>query len=204
MRPLLLLILLLFCAPLVNAQILIPGSESAPELKIVGAGWEQSGGDMVSHISFSDPVSMSVSQAAASGSASGVLNASGNGTTVVAGRSSTVWRISPKRNPVNCKALLWIENTSAKTIRAFYADYVFIDPQTGGEFLRYQFREKTKISPGKSKRMNQYIYQKVGKNRKFFSLAKPGADLLMRIGRAYFKVVVTRVEYTDGTAWQRS
>jgi hypothetical protein len=90
-----------------------------------------------------------------------------------------------------------VRNGSAKAVREIDWDYVFFDAATGTELGRHQFTSEGKISPGKSKELS-------------FLVSKPptrtiSADALNDKERDAVRgqVILVRVAYDDGTAWQR-
>jgi hypothetical protein len=204
MRPFFLFLLICILTSASNAQNPVNVSQPQTELKILDARWLASGGDSVyvgdnwgsgsAVTTVAGAISMGVSP----------LNATGNG--MVFYRANTGWnsgRNSKKRTPINCSATVVLQNASAKMVKAFSLDYVFMDPQTRGEFLRYEFHAKKRMSPGKSSKITQDIFQKVGKYRKFYTPIKPQSEILLRTKEALTKVVIKRIEYSDGSVWQR-
>lgn len=90
-----------------------------------------------------------------------------------------------------------IKNTGVKTIKAIDWDYIFLDPTTQAEVGRHQFTSEEKIRPGKNEELDLLI------------LAPPtktiSADALGKEKRSPFdeRVVMMRIEYSDGSVWQR-
>lgn len=85
------------------------------------------------------------------------------------------------KSPYRFFALLTVKNTGEKTIKAFNWDYVITDSATKKEIRRYNFRSKKQMKPSESITLKE--------------LVKPtGAER---------KAQITRVEYTDGSVWQR-
>ncbi|HEX8140941.1 MAG TPA: hypothetical protein VF544_25475 [Pyrinomonadaceae bacterium] len=90
-----------------------------------------------------------------------------------------------------------LRNSSAKTIKAVDWDYIFFERDTEVEIGRHQFASEEKIRPGKNGELEMMI------------LAPPtqtiSADALSKRKGPYFdeRVVLMRIEYSDGTVWQR-
>lgn len=90
-----------------------------------------------------------------------------------------------------------VRNGSARTIKAVDWDYVFFEPGTEVEIGRHQFASEEKIRPGKNGELDMMI------------LAPPtqtvSAEALSKGKGPHFdeRVVLMRIEYSDGTVWQR-
>jgi hypothetical protein len=90
-----------------------------------------------------------------------------------------------------------VENRGKKTVQAVHWDYVFFNPETGAESDRHQFYSREKISPGKKKELSSFDYspptRTVNANE-----ADKKIDSQLKAS-----IVINRIEYTDGSAWQR-
>jgi hypothetical protein len=90
-----------------------------------------------------------------------------------------------------------VRNTSDKTIKLVDWDYVFLDPDTQNEVTRYQFTSEEKIRPGKETELDVFI------------LSPPVRVVNARAAEKNEQVTNTeriemvRIEYSDGTVWQR-
>jgi hypothetical protein len=90
-----------------------------------------------------------------------------------------------------------VKNTGAKTIKLIDWDYIFFDPVTDDKLAHHQFTSEEKIKPGHGKELEIII------------LTPPvltiSAEALNKKGNAVLKgqVILVRIEYTDGTVWQR-
>jgi hypothetical protein len=90
-----------------------------------------------------------------------------------------------------------VRNSGAKTIKAVDWDYIFFEPGTLTEIGRHQFTSEEKIRPGKNAELDMMI------------LAPPtqtvSAEALSKGKGPHFdeRVVLMRIEYSDGSAWQR-
>jgi hypothetical protein len=86
------------------------------------------------------------------------------------------------RNRYRFYANLVLTNSGAKTIKSFGWDYVLTDPEAKQETGRFGFRTRKKIEPGQSLTVTQQVKPSTGDRR----------------------VVINRIEYSDGTTWERS
>ena len=100
----------------------------------------------------------------------------------------------PPRDGYRYKVL--VSNAGTKTVRLIDWDYVFLDPNTRQEVARRQFTSEEKVRPGKDKELEVFILSPP------FLTVNAGAS---RTGEAPFveQVILMRVEYSDGTVWQR-
>lgn len=90
-----------------------------------------------------------------------------------------------------------VKNTGEKTIRVVDWDYVFFNAATQSETGRLEFTSDEKIGPGKNKELNAMSRKPPAPTVSVYALDKnerQGID---------GQVVVVRIEYTDGTVWQR-
>ena len=91
-----------------------------------------------------------------------------------------------------------IKNTGVKTIRAIVWEYSLLDPDSQLEVGRHQFTGNMTVRPGKTVNL-------VGRSTKpptrVVELAKSGKPLQREYQE---RVVIQRVEYDDGTFWQRA
>ena len=89
-----------------------------------------------------------------------------------------------------------IKNTGTKTIKGMSWDYIFIDPANEDRLAHHHFRNEKKIRPGKKQQITQ------------FSLAPPTRVVNVRAvnkteGEPLIeRLIITRVEYDDGSVWQ--
>jgi len=78
-----------------------------------------------------------------------------------------------------------VKNVGVKTTKAVDWEYIFFsDADEQKELKRYQFHTKIKIAPGDIKFLSKDVNQKAASKRQ--------------------KVNITRIEYTDGSVWQRA
>lgn len=89
-----------------------------------------------------------------------------------------------------------VSNAGTKTVKLIDWDYVFLDPNTRQEVARRQFTSEEKVRPGKDRELEVFILSPP------FLTVNAAAS---RTGEAPFveQVILMRVEYSDGTVWQR-
>jgi len=108
--------------------------------------------------------------------------------------------------PVRKPGRAWVEylyevkvsNTGTKPIRAVVWEYVVSDPETRRELGNHLFLSKVEIAPGKSKKLTglteshpaQIVEAAKGEKQPRAQYAE--------------NVVIHRVEYADGTVWERA
>jgi hypothetical protein len=90
-----------------------------------------------------------------------------------------------------------IKNNSDKTIKSIDWDYVFLSANTQSEAGRLEFTSDEKIAPGKNKEINVMARKPPAKTISVYALDKRESQGLDG------QIVIMRVEYTDGTVWQR-
>lgn len=194
-------LLVIVSATAVNGQHIID-SPREPNLTIINASWIAYGGDWELGYGGWPSGSYVTSVAGAISLGVSTFHASGNQVYYPASGEIHV-RGGRSRDPVKCIARVTLQNTSTKTVKGFDLDYVFLDPQTDTEFLRYSFHSKDTLRPGKSRKVTQEIYQNAGRYRRRYSPLKPEADTLLRTKESLVKIVFKRVQYSDGSTWQR-
>lgn len=92
---------------------------------------------------------------------------------------------------------LTVKNTGPKTIKAIDWDYVFFDSDSESEVGRQQFTSDERIPPGKSKELTVFTNRPPSRTISVYAL-----DKNERKGLAG-QVVLMRLEYADGSVWQR-
>jgi len=96
---------------------------------------------------------------------------------------------SPRRVSTGYQSSLHLENTGTKTITAVEWEHVFFtDKDKQKESRRYKFRKEIKIEPGKETFVAQRIHSE---NYSEVPTRQPQ------------KVVINRIEYSDGSVWQQ-
>lgn len=90
-----------------------------------------------------------------------------------------------------------IKNNSDKTIKSIDWDYVFFSANTQNEAGRLEFTSDEKIGPGKSKEINMMARKPPARTISVYALDKNERQGLDG------QIVIMRVEYTDGSVWQR-
>ncbi len=88
------------------------------------------------------------------------------------------------------------QNTSSKTIKAIDWDYVVANSKTQ-ETERLEFAHDSKIEPGKTKELSVTARKPPARTVSVYAL-----DKNERLGLDG-QVVVVRIQYTDGSVWQR-
>ena len=89
-----------------------------------------------------------------------------------------------------------VRNGSSKVITAVEWDYVFFDTESQNEMGRRRFRSEEKIEPGKSKELKYLLTTPPTQTVSIYSLGK---NERANLGE---DVLIVRVEYADGSAWQ--
>ena len=90
-----------------------------------------------------------------------------------------------------------LRNNSNKTIKIIDWDYVFFSSNTQSETGRLEFTSDAKIGPGKTKELNVMARRPPAKTVSVYELDKTERQGLDG------QVVIMRLEYTDGSIWQR-
>ena len=90
-----------------------------------------------------------------------------------------------------------LRNDTNKTIKLIDWDYVFFSNNTQSETGRLEFTSDEKIGPGKTKELNVMARKPPAKTVSVYALDKSERQGLDG------EVVIMRLEYTDGSVWQR-
>ncbi|MFN2510647.1 MAG: hypothetical protein ABR568_04295 [Pyrinomonadaceae bacterium] len=90
-----------------------------------------------------------------------------------------------------------LRNNTNKTIKAIDWDYTFFSSNTQSETGRLEFTSEEKIGPGKTKELNVMARRPPAKTVSVYALEKTERQGLDG------QVVIMRLEYTDGSIWQR-
>lgn len=90
-----------------------------------------------------------------------------------------------------------VVNTGLKTIKAVDWDFIFFNINTQSEAGRLELTSEEKIGPGKTKELNVMTSKPPAKTVSVYALDKSERQGLD--GQA----VIMRIEYTDGSVWQR-
>ena len=102
---------------------------------------------------------------------------------------------APPRYAFHYKVI--VINTSEKTIKAIDWDYIFLSSNTQSETAHLEFTSEEKVGPGKTKELNVIARNPPAKTVSVYALDKSERQGLDG------QVVIMRIEYTDGTVWQR-
>jgi hypothetical protein len=90
-----------------------------------------------------------------------------------------------------------VKNLSDKAIKSIDWDYVFFDRETETELGRREFTSEEKISPGKAKELTVTITKPPTQTISLTALNTGERKSLVE------RVVIMRIDYADGTVWQR-
>jgi hypothetical protein len=90
-----------------------------------------------------------------------------------------------------------VKNGNTKVADIVFWEYQFIDPSNPGTPARRQFLCAVKVEPNKSKEIQGFSVSGPGDVVSAVSGAIPSGKLLQE------KAVINRVEYVDGSIWQR-
>jgi hypothetical protein len=90
-----------------------------------------------------------------------------------------------------------VKNLSDKQIKSIDWDYVFFDTTTDTEVGRREFTSDEKISPGKSKELTVTVSKPPTHTISLTALNSGERKALTE------RVVIVRINYADGTSWQR-
>jgi hypothetical protein len=87
------------------------------------------------------------------------------------------------------RATAKVRNSGAKAVKEIEWDYVFVEPEGGKELKRYRLQSKQAIEPGATATLSKDVSIKPGENTRHLTAGRQ-------------RVVVTRVEYADGSVWK--
>jgi hypothetical protein len=90
-----------------------------------------------------------------------------------------------------------LRNEGVKIVKSIDWDYYFVDPNTNQELARHQFTSDETIKPGKSKEVSVLYLKPPVKTVGAQSLGKKETGLLTA------QVVIVRLQFSDGSVWQR-
>ena len=90
-----------------------------------------------------------------------------------------------------------VRNASAKVIEVLFWEYQFVESSNPSNVARRQFLCGLKIKPGKEKEVESFSVSGPGGTFSAESLSNKSGNLYEE------KVLINRVEYADGSIWQR-
>ena len=90
-----------------------------------------------------------------------------------------------------------IKNAGSKAIKSIDWDYVFLEHGTENEVGRQQFTSEEKVSPGKTKELVVTINKPPTKTISLTALNDNER------GSLDGRIILVRIDYADGTSWQR-
>lgn len=88
-----------------------------------------------------------------------------------------------------------IKNSSTKTIKSIDWDYVFVDPSNPKEISHHRFHTDKKIDPGKD--------EQITVSSTIPPIQVINVKAIDKPNKPTEKIVVMKIEYTDGTTWER-
>ncbi|HYJ45837.1 MAG TPA: hypothetical protein VEV81_04415, partial [Pyrinomonadaceae bacterium] len=92
---------------------------------------------------------------------------------------------------------LKVRNNGEKTIRSIVWEYIFVDPETLDEVGHHRSLAKVKIGSGKTENL---VERSDAPPIGVVDVGKAGKDARNRYTE---RIVIQRIEYSDGTFWQR-
>src|SRR5215213_10821674 len=92
---------------------------------------------------------------------------------------------------------LSVKNVGPKTIKSIDWDYLFFDAATGEKIGHQQFTNEEKINPGKEKNLEILVPTPPARSISVQALN------LKENERLFGRVILMRIVYTDGSAWER-
>jgi len=105
---------------------------------------------------------------------------------------------APQPKPVDGYAYrVKIQNTSARVIEILFFEYQFVDPADAANVARRQFLCGVNIKPDKGKELQAFSMSGPSDVISVGSLSKKSETPFQE------RVVINRVEYADGSIWQR-
>ena len=139
------------------------------------------------------------------------------------------WRYKNRKGRGDFGAAVTLKNVSRKPIKSVNVDFVFRDTATEQVFLTYHLNFHRRIGPGRKKELIHKI--SMGKEPNNFTPAAPDEaflertilceegpllrdrksgqlvrikddEKLLRAYPCYYRPVITRIDYEDGTFWQ--
>lgn len=90
-----------------------------------------------------------------------------------------------------------VKNTGDKTIKMIVWEYLLFDPETDVQIGRHQFIDASKIRPGKSATL---VGSTAAPPTGILQVKKDGKEASNKFTE---RVVIHRIEYDDGSSWQR-
>ena len=202
-RTLFLLVFLCAAAPAAPAQEAPPPQEAAAEIEVIKFGWTRerirqrpslaplASPDELIRQSRREAQLAAARNSANRGAASAVETQITNDEKAAAKARQTVPPEDGYRYTVK------LRNNGARTIKSIDWDYIFIDPATRAEVSHHQFTSDETIKPGKTKEVGVlYLVPPV----RTVSAKMLGGKKALPFEE---QVVLVRIQYSDGSVWQR-
>jgi hypothetical protein len=102
--------------------------------------------------------------------------------------------------PEQWEASVELKNVGQKAIKAINLEMVFIDAVSKKELFRYRLSNKQDFGPGETVTLRRRVNEKNG----YYYVPGTNKKQVVPVSVAATRqVVVTRVEYADGTVWRR-
>jgi hypothetical protein len=92
-----------------------------------------------------------------------------------------------------------LQNKSARTVKSVSVDFVFLEIPTGRELVRYPLQSELTILPGHKKKIERDIFDTA---KDIANFSPPQGESLLQMGPVRVRVVISRVEYADGSVWE--
>ena len=115
--------------------------------------------------------------------------------------SGAVYDSRWRNRPVKYFATAELRNRGAKAIKSLEVDFVFTDPATGVEFLRYRVHSDRRVGRGKRVEFRRPVRD--AKKEGGYTPALPDDATLARTNNTSPRLEFARVEYEDGSVWSR-
>ena len=106
-----------------------------------------------------------------------------------------------RNRPVKYIATAELRNRGRQAVKSLEVDFVFTDPATGAELLRYRARSDRRIGPGKRVEIRRFVRD--AKKEGGYTPALPDDATLARTDNTAPRLELARVEYADGSVWSR-
>lgn len=103
--------------------------------------------------------------------------------------------------PEQWEASVELKNIGQKAIKAINLEMVFIDAMSKKELFRYRLSNKQDFGPGETVTLKRRVNER--KNGYYYVPGTNQKHVVPVSAAATRQVVVTRIEYADGTVWRR-
>jgi len=181
-----------------------PAAEGPPGLTALKCSWSR---ELIpgweNKPTGAEPYDVMLARVAAEQRAQRARNAGQKGTADKAESESKVYQKAnsdngakaPERPRFGYRYKVSVRDGGQKAIKSIDWDYVFLDPDTQAEVGRQQFTSDEKIGPGKEKQLS--VFQLAPPTR----TVSAGASGRKEAPPFIERIILVRVEYSDGSAW---